>query len=117
MVTCDKKLYVTWATDKKRIQKNRQQLLEYKQTLECQHCGISDHRILEFHHVKDKDQNVSRMVSTGLSWNRIKDEINKCIPLCCNCHRIEHTRLIQTEKTNAVNRYTPESSIYLRLYW
>ena len=102
---------------KERINQNRQKLLQYKKTLQCEQCGLNDHRVIEFHHIKDKDQNVSRMVSNGLSWQRIQNEIKKCIPLCCNCHRIEHSRLIQTEEKNAVNRYAPEGSIHLRLYW
>ena len=108
---------MAWATNKERIKKNRQKFLEYKKTLQCEKCGVDDHRVIEFHHVRDKDKEVSRMVSIGLSWKRIEDEIKKCIPLCCNCHRIEHSRLIQTEEINAVDRYTSESPIHLRLYW
>jgi hypothetical protein len=26
----------------------------------------------------------------GYGWRRIEEEIKKCIPLCCNCHRLEH---------------------------
>jgi hypothetical protein len=59
-------------------------------TLKCGHCGINDHRILEFHHLGDKDHNISNMVNHGYAWKRIEEEIVKCIPLCCNCHRLEH---------------------------
>jgi hypothetical protein len=69
------------------IEKN---FLEYKKTLKCQHCGIDDHRILEFHHLRDKDHNISNMVNHGYAWKRIEKEIVKCILLCCNCHRLEH---------------------------
>jgi len=30
------------------------------------------------------------MVNHGYAWERIQKEIEKCIPLCCNCHRLEH---------------------------
>jgi hypothetical protein len=30
------------------------------------------------------------MVNHGYGWKRIEEEIEKCIPLCCNCHRLEH---------------------------
>lgn len=73
-----------------RRQTNRQKLLEYKKTLKCNHCGIQDHRLIEFHHLSDKDLNISKMTNHGYSWRRIQKEINKCIPLCCNCHRIVH---------------------------
>jgi arylsulfatase len=41
-------------------------------------------------HLGDKDHNISNMVSQGYSWRSIQSEIGKCIPLCCNCHRLEH---------------------------
>jgi hypothetical protein len=77
-------------TSRLRLEENRRKLLEYKKTLKCNRCGLDDHRLLEFHHVGDKDQNVSSLVNHGYAWRRIKDEISKCIPLCCNCHRLTH---------------------------
>ena len=82
-----------WKKDKERIKKNRERLLKYKKTLRCTYCGLDDHRVLEFHHTGEKDGNISRMVNTGYGWNRIKNEIKKCIPLCSNCHRIEHYKI------------------------
>tara|TARA_R100001530_G_scaffold58231_1_gene42306 strand:- start:532 stop:789 length:258 start_codon:yes stop_codon:yes gene_type:complete len=79
-----------WKKDKERIKVNRERLLKYKKTLNCSYCGLQDHRVLEFHHLKDKDESISRMVNTGYGWKRIQNEITKCIPLCSNCHRIEH---------------------------
>jgi hypothetical protein len=81
---------MSWAKDKPRIEQTRKQFLAYKKTLRCSHCELADYRVLEFHHVGDKDLNVSPMVNRGYSWGRIQKEIEKCIPLCCNCHRLEH---------------------------
>ena len=78
------------ASAKKRINKNREKLLEYKKTLQCKECGLQDYRVIEFHHVCKKDMNVSTMVKDGYGWSRIQEEISKCIPLCCNCHRVTH---------------------------
>ncbi len=77
-------------TSRTRLEENRRKLLEYKKTLQCDRCGLEDHRLLEFHHIGDKDKNVSKLVNHGYAWRRIEDEISKCIPLCANCHRIEH---------------------------
>lgn len=70
-------------------QKNRQRYIDYKKTLFCNKCGIKDFRVIEFHH---KDRNAKKYNISNLaykySWNTIMKEINKCIPLCANCHRI-----------------------------
>ena len=83
---------MSWKDSKKRIRKNRQKLIDYKKTLACEACGLDDHRVLEFHHLADKEGNISRMVSVGYSWKTITKEMSKCIALCSNCHRIEHWR-------------------------
>jgi len=81
---------MSWADDKTRIRKNQKKLVEYKKTIKCKECGIRDHRVIDFHHIRDKEFAISNMVYRGYSWKRIQKEIDKCIPLCSNCHRIEH---------------------------
>ena len=55
---------------------------------ECIDCGITDYRVLEFDHIKDKHNNVSNLL-TGSSLKKIKNEIRKCECRCANCHRIK----------------------------
>lgn len=74
---------------KQRITDNRQKLLEYLQEHPCLHCGNEDIRVLEFDHIRDKEENVTFLVQEGYSWDRIKREIKKCQVLCANCHRIK----------------------------
>jgi hypothetical protein len=64
----------------------------YKRALVCVRCGFADYRALEFHHNQQgqKDFNVADMIRSGLSTNKIKLEIEKCVVLCSNCHQIEH---------------------------
>ena len=62
-------------------------IYEYLLTHPCQICGESDPRVLEFHHVGEKDMEITRMVSGGWSITRIQREIDKCDVLCANCHR------------------------------
>lgn len=44
---------------------------------------------LEFHHVGDKEFEISDAINK--SWEFLKKELDKCILLCSNCHRIEHS--------------------------
>ena len=71
-------------------QKVRKWYNDYKRTLVCERCGFDDHRALVFHHIRDKEDNISSMVSKGRSPRHIAEEIKKCIVLCANCHLIEH---------------------------
>lgn len=72
----------------------RAQFIEYKRSLSCHDCGLSfmsNHWLCEFHHLDPahKEQHISGMIYHG-SWSRMMKEIEKCIPLCCNCHRTRH---------------------------
>ena len=64
----------------------------------CVRCCNKDFRVLEFDHVSgDKKavrgtEGVMSYVREGYSWKRIKEEINKCVVLCCNCHKIKTYR-------------------------
>jgi hypothetical protein len=51
---------------------------------------------LDFHHInrEEKTVEVSRVWKTGWKQQeKLKKEIEKCIILCANCHRIEEERL------------------------
>jgi hypothetical protein len=85
-------LFVLHATKRK--------FLEYKRTLRCEHCGNNDHRVLEFHHLRDKETTVAALVSRKLAWSKIEAEIEKCSVLCANCHRIEHSTQEPTKNSN-----------------
>jgi hypothetical protein len=67
-------------------------ITEYKKTVCCSRCGFADYRALDFHHLNplEKDFAVADLISRGASLNKIKKEIEKCVILCANCHRIEH---------------------------
>lgn len=68
--------------------RNKKRAVEYKGG-RCAHCGIDVLVVLEFHHPgNDKEMTWTKL--KGLSWNKQKKELDKCILLCCNCHKIEH---------------------------
>ncbi len=67
---------------------------KYKSENPCS-CGESDIVCLEFHHKdsKKKDFNIANATQRGLSLEKIKLEIEKCIVICSNCHRKLHAQL------------------------
>jgi len=65
----------------------REFVYQYLLAHPCEQCGETDPRVLEFHHIGDKDSDITRLVSGGWSIKRIQMEIDKCQVLCANCHR------------------------------
>jgi hypothetical protein len=59
----------------------------------CSGCGETDPLVLTFHHTDKKKMDISQMVNQGYSLVAIKNEIDKCVILCANCHmRVEKER-------------------------
>ncbi len=80
---------------RKRRKKVREMALEYKGS-KCQCCGYEKCKdSLEFHHIIKDDKNfgISAKGYTR-SWKAIKEELNKCVMLCANCHREWHAGMI-----------------------
>lgn len=60
-----------------------------KEKSPCTDCGVCDWRLIEFDHINnDKYKNVAILVRDTSSLKKIQQEIDKCEPVCCNCHRI-----------------------------
>jgi hypothetical protein len=63
----------------------------------CQFCGYNKYNgALDFHHI-DESTKKFNLSTRGLtrSWKKIKDELQKCILVCANCHREIHGRIIK----------------------
>lgn len=76
---------------KNRKKKLKQKFSNFKSTKFCLNCGESESVTLDFHHVeKNKREIISRMVSDGFGWKSLIEEMEKCVILCSNCHRIRH---------------------------
>lgn len=73
------------------VKKRRELVDRYKMRCGCSNCGYKDHpAALQLHHLHSKDQEVSQLVRSGPTIQRLKSEIRKCIVLCANCHLIHH---------------------------
>lgn len=78
----------------KRRRKLKEELVEYKGG-KCEICGYdSCIAALEFHHINpdEKEFGIGTMGVTR-SLETLKREADKCILLCCNCHRELHWKL------------------------
>jgi hypothetical protein len=64
---------------------------ETKAEAGCNRCSEGHPACLDYHHIDgDKDRGVSKMAKDGVSKDKIREEMEKCIVLCANCHRKEH---------------------------
>ena len=73
----------------------KKMLIEYKGG-QCAHCGYNKcMRALEFHHLDptEKDFGISKILTRSVA--SLKEEADKCILLCANCHAEEHQRLYE----------------------
>lgn len=62
----------------------------------CCICGYSKcNAALEFHHLNPNEKDFG-IASKGYTraWNKVKEELDKCILVCSNCHRELHNGVI-----------------------
>ncbi len=82
----------------KRFQQNKREKLKekclvYLNGKKCYFCGVQHLPMCcyDFHHNKGgKEKEISQMIVKNEKWEVLKKELDKCIILCSNCHRIKH---------------------------
>ena len=84
---------------------NRKKQREFVQDLKkgkcCSRCGWNEHPCaLDFHHIdaSTKYKDIAMMTQTH-SIKKLQEEIDKCILVCANCHRILHHEQRNTTNT------------------
>jgi len=95
----DRRQYLIAAVYKRR-KKIRSMSIEYKGG-RCQVCGYNRCiDAMEFHHVDSsgKDFSISEKGYTR-SWAKVKEELDKCMLLCANCHREIHANTQLSRET------------------
>ena len=88
---------------RKRRHRIRRKAIEYKGG-KCTVCGYDTCiEALEFHHFgsSEKDFGLSEKGYTR-SWKRVKEELDKCILLCANCHREVHAGKLQLSRVTGI---------------
>ena len=100
----ERRQYLLKAVQRRR-EKVRLMAVSYKGGC-CQICSY-DRCIeaLEFHHLDptQKDFGISRKGYTR-SWEKVKEEVDKCILLCANCHREVHAGKLQLPQVTVVEK-------------
>ncbi len=57
----------------------------------CVKCGYDEHpTVLEFHHLDPNQKDFTISGNHARKWDLVKEELDKCILLCANCHRLVH---------------------------
>lgn len=83
-----KYLVCRWVNKKKKA-------VEYKGGI-CVDCSKSfDYYLFDFHHLDPTTKELDWGKLRLYGWERIKKELDKCVLLCCMCHRIrEHKWMV-----------------------
>ena len=101
---CHNKLHFNENDDSK-WKNNKKIYLEYKGISGCEKCGYNEcNSSLDFHHL-NKNKKDFMIGEIYITYNNIEDlsvkiseELNKCIVLCKNCHKKEHSDIEFFEK-------------------
>lgn len=90
-------------------------LFEYKCGMSCVYCGNDNPLCLDFDHVdrSTKDNLISKMVTSGIAWHKVLEELAKCQPVCRNCHNIKSLLESQKMKGCEIEQYIPEPLKFL----
>ena len=63
--------------------------------IKCDYGDINKYRVLEMHHV-DPSKKLFHINKDGMrnGWEKVKEELLKCIPMCPTCHREYHVGIL-----------------------
>lgn len=75
--------------------KNKERAIEYKggKCIICEYNRCTT--ALEFHHLDPTKKDFGISSNTNRAWDKIKEELDKCILVCSNCHREIHDGIIK----------------------
>lgn len=76
-----------------RWKKTKIKAIEYK-GCSCIDCGLTypniSSSVFDFHHLNPDEKDFDWGKLRLFSWDKIVAELDKCVLLCSNCHRIRH---------------------------
>jgi 5-methylcytosine-specific restriction endonuclease McrA len=85
--------------------------IEYKGGC-CTKCGYNKSiTALHFHHVNPDEKSFEITNNLAKKWETLKEELDKCILLCMNCHFEEHERIDREQRTDRKNKMKPNKNL------
>ena len=80
-------------------------MIKYKGS-KCNDCPLtlenSHPNVFEFHHLNPNEKDIDWKHIKVKKWDTIKIELDKCVLLCANCHRLRHA--IEYDMKNKFSR-------------
>jgi hypothetical protein len=83
------------AATRKHAHTKRKKINELKTP--CIVCGFEHPEAIDFHHLDPSEKEFNVSGAMGKAWDKVKAEIDKCVCLCANCHRLHHAGIIHLE--------------------
>ena len=83
------------STIKSNLQRRAERNKEYVRSkmTPCIDCGYFHPAAMDFHHIDGSTKfkgGVSKLARGGYKLETLQEELDKCVCLCSNCHRIRH---------------------------
>jgi len=96
-VYADRAEYLKHAVSKRR-NRLKEMTVDYRGG-KCIFCGYSKcPQALDFHHIDESAKGLTK------SWSKIKQEADKCVLVCANCHRELHAGVVQLPQEIVVEK-------------
>lgn len=89
--------------EKEKYHLKQEKLIEFKKSKPCIKCGCSKHYLIDFHHINPKEKDYAISENSHAKFETLLKEIEKCVPLCANCHREFH--YLEREQGITLNEY------------
>ena len=89
--------------EKEKYYSKQKDLNNFKQAHPCVKCGCSKYYLIDFHHLNPLEKDFTISDNSHAKIETLMKEIDKCIPLCANCHREFH--YLEREQNMTIEKY------------
>lgn len=94
-----------WLEQQQRHRARREAIIAEFRSYGCSRCGEKREYLIEAHHVDPSKKDFSVGTATR-GWRVTKGELEKCIPLCSNCHKEFH--YFERKNNTTIEKYLNE---------